>query len=105
MQINCGGVSKVISSLAEDIEDGSGRTQKQAEEVKEKKFKIQIASAKTTINKSINKIINNKTTKNNSEVSGDTSIQTKLHDGKFMMAISDGMGSRAKSTKKQFNSH
>ena len=91
MQINCGGVSKVISSLAEDIEDGSGRTQKQAEEVKEKKFKIQIASAKTT--------------KNNSEVSGDTSIQTKLHDGKFMMAISDGMGSRAKSTKKQFNSH
>ena len=91
MQINCGGVSKVISSLAEDIEDGSGRTQKQAEEVKEKKFKIQIASAKTT--------------KNNSEVSGDTSIQTKLHDGKFMMAISDGMGSRTKSTKKQFNSH
>ncbi len=91
MQINCGGVSKVISSLAEDIEDGSGHTQKQAEEVKEKKFKIQIASVKTT--------------KNNSEVSGDTSIQTKLHDGKFMMAISDGMGSRAKSTKKQFNSH
>lgn len=34
-----------------------------------------------------------RTTKNNSEVSGDTSIQTKLKDGKYLFAISDGMGS------------
>ena len=34
-----------------------------------------------------------RTTKNNSEVSGDSSVQTKLKDGKFLFAISDGMGS------------
>ena len=34
-----------------------------------------------------------RTTKNNSEVSGDTSVQTKLKDGKYLFAISDGMGS------------
>lgn len=91
MQGNFGGVSKVISSLAEDIEDGSGRTTERSEEAKENKFKIQIASAKAT--------------KNGSEISGDTSVQTKLHDGKFMMAISDGMGSRTKSKKEQFYSY
>ena len=72
-----GGVSKVISSLADDIEE---KEEKKKEEIK---FNLKIASAKVT--------------KSKSEVSGDTSIQTKLHDGKFMMAISDGMGSRAKS--------
>ena len=82
MQINCGGVSKVISSLADDI----GEKDKKEEVKKEKpKYKIQIASAKTT--------------KSNSEISGDTSIQTKLHDGKFMMAISDGMGSGPRAKK------
>lgn len=82
MQINCGGVSKVISSLANDI----GEKDKKEEVKKEKpKYKIQIASAKTT--------------KSNSEISGDTSIQTKLHDGKFMMAISDGMGSGPRAKK------
>ena len=34
-----------------------------------------------------------KTTKKDSPVSGDTSIQTKLEDGKILLAISDGMGS------------
>ncbi len=34
-----------------------------------------------------------RTTKSNSPVSGDTSIQTKLADGKYLFAISDGMGS------------
>ena len=29
----------------------------------------------------------------NSPVSGDTSIQTKLGDGKYLLALSDGMGS------------
>ncbi len=34
-----------------------------------------------------------KSTKNGSPVSGDTSIQTKLKDGKYLIALSDGMGS------------
>lgn len=34
-----------------------------------------------------------KAKKENSSVSGDTSIQTKLDDGKYLVAISDGMGS------------
>ena len=34
-----------------------------------------------------------KTTKADSTMSGDTSIQTKLEDGKYLLAISDGMGS------------
>lgn len=34
-----------------------------------------------------------KTTKAESTMSGDTSIQTKLEDGKYLLAISDGMGS------------
>ena len=56
------------------------RIEKEEEKIQ---FNLKIASAKVT--------------KSKSEVSGDTSIQTKLHDGKFMMAISDGMGSRTKS--------
>ena len=80
MQINFGGVSKVISSIATDIEKKENK-----EEKKEVQYKIQISSAKMT--------------KNNSEVSGDTSIQTSLHDGKFVMALSDGMGSGARAKK------
>ncbi|MBR2787015.1 MAG: SpoIIE family protein phosphatase [Clostridia bacterium] len=34
-----------------------------------------------------------KSTKNGSPVSGDTSIQTRLEDGKYLLALSDGMGS------------
>lgn len=34
-----------------------------------------------------------KSTKNGSPVSGDTSIQTRLEDGKYLIALSDGMGS------------
>lgn len=68
-----GGVSKVISSLAEDIK---------TEEVKRnssQKYKLIIGEAKAT--------------KNKSEVSGDSNIKSKLRDGKYMIAISDGMGS------------
>lgn len=79
MQINFGGVSKAISSIADDIEEKKEETKKEAQ------YKIEIASRVAT--------------KNNSEVSGDTSIQTKLHDGKFMMAISDGMGSGPRAKK------
>jgi len=68
-----GGVSKVISSLAEDIK---------TEEVKSnssQKYKLIIGEAKAT--------------KSKSEVSGDSNIKSKLRDGKYMIAISDGMGS------------
>lgn len=34
-----------------------------------------------------------KTTKAGSPVSGDTNLETKLEDGKYLLAISDGMGS------------
>ncbi len=43
------------------------------------KFNLQIGIAKST--------------KNGSPVSGDTSIQTRLDDGKYLIALSDGMGS------------
>ena len=68
-----GGVSKVISSLADDI-----KTEEKTEE-NNQKYKLVIGVAETT--------------KNNSDVSGDSNIRTKLHDGKYMLAISDGMGS------------
>ncbi len=68
-----GGVSKVISTLADDL--------KTEEKVKkeEPQFKLSIGAATAT--------------KNKSEISGDSNIRTKLHDGKYMIAISDGMGS------------
>lgn len=47
--------------------------------VSEDKINIQVGIAKTT--------------KSGSAISGDSSIQTKLGDGKYLLAISDGMGS------------
>lgn len=76
-----GGVSKVISSLADDIEYGVGIGYVDNPKPQPPEFKIQIGIAKTT--------------KNKSEVSGDSSLHTKLNDGKYMLAISDGMGSRS----------
>ena len=76
MQINFGGVSKVISSIAEDIEEKDKKENQEKEKVK---FKIEVASSIAT--------------KSDSEVSGDSYIKTVLRDGKYMMAISDGMGS------------
>jgi len=81
LQINFGGVSKVISSLAEDIEEKD----KNEEKKEEINFKIEVVSSTAT--------------KNNSEVSGDSFVQTKLRDGKYMMAISDGMGSGPRAKK------
>lgn len=48
----------------------------------EDKFVLQVGSSKVT--------------KDNSEVSGDCSLQIKLADGKYLLAIADGMGSGAK---------
>ena len=63
----------MISTLADDL--------KTEEKVKkeEPQFKLSIGAATAT--------------KNKSEISGDSNIRTKLHDGKYMIAISDGMGS------------
>lgn len=71
-----GGVSKVISSIADNIDE---KTVENQETKKEEKYKL-------------NKIVLNKT-KNKSEVSGDSNLITKLEDGKILLAISDGMGS------------
>lgn len=74
-----GGVSRVISSLADNIEE---KNEEHADKKIEPRYKIEVTCSTIT--------------KNNSNISGDANIQTKLHDGKFMMAISDGMGSRRK---------
>jgi len=76
-----GGVSKVISSLADNIEEQD----KKPETKPELKYKLQIGQAIAT--------------KNKSEISGDSSLNTNLKDGKYLIAISDGMGSRSKSKK------
>lgn len=69
--------------MAEDIEDKEKEDNQK--EIKEPKFKIEVTSLKLT--------------KNNSKISGDSSIQTKLCDQNYMMAISDGMGSGEKAKK------
>ncbi len=70
-----GGVSKVISSIAEDITELEEKEEKKEKE----KYTLVVGSATAT--------------KNKSEVSGDSNTKTKLNDGKYMIAISDGMGS------------
>lgn len=77
-----GGVSKVISSIAEDIDEKNVDSK---EEKKEEKYKL----SKVVLTK----------TKNKSEVSGDNNLITKLEDGKYMLAISDGMGSGLQANK------
>lgn len=72
-----GGVSKVISSIAEDIKE------KPIQNKEEEKYSLEIAVASKT--------------KDKGKISGDSYTQTKLNDGKLMIAISDGMGSRSKS--------
>ena len=73
-----GGVSKVISSIAEDITEG-----KEKQENIDAIYNLEIAKATIT--------------KDKSEVSGDRFALAKLDDGKFMLAISDGIVSRRKS--------
>ena len=73
------GVSKAISSIANDIQP--------REEIKPKEDEYIVEFAKIT------------KTKDNSQISGDSSLITKLNDGKFMLAISDGMGSGEKAAK------
>ncbi len=77
-----GGVSKVISSIAEDIDEKNGDSK---EEKKEEKYKL----SKVVLTE----------TKNKSEISGDNNLIVKLEDGKYMLAISDGMGSGTQANK------
>lgn len=74
-----GGVSKVISSIAEDM-----NTKKNPER-HEEKYMVNVAKATRT--------------KNKSEISGDNNTIAKLKDGKLMIALSDGMGSGEKANK------
>ena len=77
-----GGVSKVISSIAEDIDESKAE---KVEGKKKEKYKL-------------TKIVLTKT-KNKSDMSGDSNLITKLEDGKIMLAISDGMGSGMQANK------
>lgn len=79
MQHNFGGVSKVISDLAEDIEDKKEYTKKQENYI-------------------LKNVVLTKT-KNKSEIAGDNNLEVKLEDGKYMLALSDGMGSGVRANK------
>jgi len=68
-----GGVSKVISSIAENIE-GNKEYEKN-----EENYKIKVGKAFTK--------------KYDSDISGDSFCDIRLKDGKYMLALSDGMGS------------
>ena len=78
-----GGVSKVISAIADDIDEK--KTDNEEEKKEKEKYKIE-------------KVVLTKT-KNKSEISGDNHIEDKLEDGKYMLAISDGMGSGKQANK------
>lgn len=67
-------ISKVLNSKMKY----AGKEEKYSRYESEDKFKLEIGISRTT--------------KSNSEISGDSSIQTKLKDGKYLLAISDGMG-------------
>ena len=68
-------ISKVLNSKMKY----AGKEEEYSRYESEDKFKLEIGISRTT--------------KSNSEISGDSSIQTKLKDGKYLLAISDGMGS------------
>ena len=72
-------VSKVIDNIADKMENEKQLNSKQAN------FNLSIGVSKTT--------------KNSIQVSGDTNTQLKLKDGKYLLAISDGMGSGEKAKK------
>lgn len=75
-----GGVSKVISSIADEIDEP-----KEEKENNKTNYKVKIGFSNVI--------------KNGSTISGDNFIHETLHDGKYMLAISDGMGSGEKANK------
>ena len=111
MSVQLQGVSEVIADLAEDIKD-SKKEKNVAKKIS--KVLLKVLEEKMTWQKKKSDIkFENKilifsfissdiynlkvgiarAKKHDSPVSGDTSIQTKLNDGKYLLAISDGMGS------------
>ena len=74
-------VSKVINNIAKDID----KMENSNLEELNPKFHLNIGISRTT--------------KNGSKVSGDSSTQLKLKDGKYLIALSDGMGSGEKARK------
>ena len=88
------GVSKVLSQMANELENNNtnvgaafeGNTHETDPLCpKTQQFNIQLGISRTT--------------KNKSETSGDSNISVALEDGKYLLAISDGMGSRSNSQK------
>lgn len=86
---------EVINSISEIISKGIGsKIVLQRERINEdEKEYYQVYS---TEDKYILQVASSKITKDGSKVSGDCSLQIKLADGKYLLAIADGMGSGTK---------
>ncbi len=72
-------LENILSKIFNEKIVYTNKNKEQMEFESEDKFKFDIGISKTT--------------KNNSEASGDSDIETKLKDGKYLFAVSDGMGS------------
>lgn len=85
----------IITNIADIISKSLGtRVLLQRERTdEEKKEYCQVYSSE---DKFVLQVGNAKVTKDNNSVSGDCSLQIKLADGKYLLAISDGMGSGEK---------
>lgn len=77
---------KKISSAIKDIKNEMAVVTNEKTENKKAKYKIAVGIAKCK--------------KNDSVISGDNFINVKLDDGKYLLCISDGMGSGEKANKK-----
>ena len=77
---------KQISSEIKNIKEDMKLVTNSKEETKKEKYKVTVGIAKCK--------------KNDSVVSGDNFINVKLKDGKYLLGISDGMGSGEKASKK-----
>lgn len=71
-------VSKAINNIAKDMNNDKKHEDNNEDTI----FKLSIGMSRTT--------------KNGSNMSGDSNTQLKLKDGKYLLAISDGMGSGTK---------
>ncbi len=85
----------VISSIGDIISKSMGTKivlQREREDEENKEY-YQVYSSE---DKFVLQVGSSKITKDNSEVSGDCSLQIKLADGKYLLAIADGMGTGKK---------
>lgn len=86
---------KVIAEISDVISKSMGQRitlQRERKNEEEKEY-CQVYSSE---DKFILQVGSSRITKDGSEVSGDCSLQIKLADGKYLLAISDGMGSGEK---------